>query len=51
MLGLFDWTPKFVRRYGNMRDLVSKAVAAYADDVRAGRFPGQAEVYRLRAQS
>jgi 3-methyl-2-oxobutanoate hydroxymethyltransferase len=51
MLGLFDWTPKFVRRYGNMRDLVGKAVAAYADDVRAGRFPGQAEVYQLRAQS
>jgi 3-methyl-2-oxobutanoate hydroxymethyltransferase len=51
MLGLFDWTPKFVRRYGNMRDLVSQAVAAYADDVRAGRFPGQAEVYQLRAQS
>jgi 3-methyl-2-oxobutanoate hydroxymethyltransferase len=51
MLGLFDWTPKFVRRYGNMRDLVEKAVASYADDVRAGRFPGQAEVYQLRAQS
>jgi 3-methyl-2-oxobutanoate hydroxymethyltransferase len=51
MLGLFDWTPKFVRRYGNMRDLVAQAVAAYADDVRAGRFPGQAEVYQLRAQS
>jgi 3-methyl-2-oxobutanoate hydroxymethyltransferase len=51
MLGLFDWTPKFVRRYGNMRDLVSQAVASYADDVRAGRFPGQAEVYQLRAQS
>jgi ketopantoate hydroxymethyltransferase len=26
-------------------------VASYADDVRAGRFPGQAEVYQLRAQS
>ncbi|MBV8851699.1 MAG: 3-methyl-2-oxobutanoate hydroxymethyltransferase [Methylobacteriaceae bacterium] len=51
MLGLFDWTPKFVRRYGNMRDLVSQAVASYAEDVRAGRFPGQAEIYQLRAQS
>ncbi|HEX3182152.1 MAG TPA: 3-methyl-2-oxobutanoate hydroxymethyltransferase [Beijerinckiaceae bacterium] len=51
MLGLFDWTPKFVRRYANMRELVSVAVASYAADVRAGRFPGQAEVYKLRAQS
>jgi 3-methyl-2-oxobutanoate hydroxymethyltransferase len=51
MLGLFDWTPKFVRRYGNMRELVSQAAVAYAEDVRAGRFPGHAEVYQLRAQS
>ena len=51
ILGLFDWTPKFVRRYANMRELVSAAVASYAADVRAGRFPGQAEVYKLRAQS
>src|SRR6476659_650661 len=34
MLGLFDWTPKFVRRYGNMRELVSAAVASYATKVR-----------------
>jgi 3-methyl-2-oxobutanoate hydroxymethyltransferase len=49
MLGLFDWTPKFVRRYANLRDSISRAVAAYADDVRAGRFPDRAEVYNLKA--
>lgn len=47
MLGLFDWTPKFVRRYGNMRETISSAVAAYASDVRSGQFPGQAELYTL----
>jgi len=48
MLGLFDWTPKFVRRYGAMRELVSTAVAAYASDVRSGAFPGKAELYALK---
>lgn len=45
MLGLFEWTPKFVRRYGDLRADIGQAVAAYAEDVRARRFPGPAEVY------
>ena len=45
MIGLFDWTPKFVRRYGNVRETISHAVEAYAADVRGGLFPGQAEMY------
>lgn len=50
MLGLFEWTPKFVRRYATLRETIDKAVAHYADDVRTGRFPGQAEIYSLRAK-
>jgi 3-methyl-2-oxobutanoate hydroxymethyltransferase len=45
MLGLFDWTPKFVRRYGDLRADIGRAVEAYAEDVRTRRFPGPAEVY------
>ncbi len=45
MLGLFDWTPKFVRRYADLKGVVAQAAAAYADDVRARRFPGPAETY------
>jgi 3-methyl-2-oxobutanoate hydroxymethyltransferase len=45
MLGLFDWTPKFVRRYGDLRGEIARAVRAYAQDVRAGAFPGAAETY------
>ena len=48
MLGLFDWTPKFVRRYGDMRRLIVEAAAAYAADVRNGRFPAQAELYAFK---
>jgi 3-methyl-2-oxobutanoate hydroxymethyltransferase len=50
MIGLFDWTPKFVRRYGAMRDLVSKAVEAYAADVRSGAFPASVEMYSLKSR-
>jgi 3-methyl-2-oxobutanoate hydroxymethyltransferase len=45
MLGLFDWTPKFVRRYGDVKGEIVRAVQAYADDVRARRFPGASETY------
>jgi 3-methyl-2-oxobutanoate hydroxymethyltransferase len=49
MLGLFDWTPKFVRRYADLRGEISQAVGRYADDVRARRFPGPAEIYFAKA--
>lgn len=49
MLGLFDWTPKFVRRYGDLRGEIARAVAGYAEDVRARRFPGPAEIYFAKA--
>lgn len=50
MLGLFDWTPKFVRRYADLREAIDTAAAEYAADVRARRFPGTAETYSLRKQ-
>ena len=45
LLGLFDWAPKFVRRYADLKGEIARAVQAYADDVRARRFPAQAETY------
>ncbi len=48
MLGLFDWTPKFVRRYANLRETVARAAEAYANDVRTGRFPDRAELYAFK---
>jgi 3-methyl-2-oxobutanoate hydroxymethyltransferase len=49
MLGLFDWTPKFVRRYADLKGEIGRAVAAYAEDVRERRFPGPAEIYFAKA--
>ena len=51
MLGLFDWTPKFVRRYADLRGEIDRAVAGYAADVRARRFPAAAETYFAKAKT
>jgi 3-methyl-2-oxobutanoate hydroxymethyltransferase len=39
LLGLNETTPKFVKPYANLREEITKAVTAFADDVAAGRFP------------
>ncbi len=46
LLGLEPaWKPRFVRRYAEMGKAVGEAFAAYAADVRAGRFPAPEETY------
>ncbi|HXW39248.1 MAG TPA: 3-methyl-2-oxobutanoate hydroxymethyltransferase, partial [Acidimicrobiales bacterium] len=46
LLGLGARTPpKFVRQYADLGAQATTAVSAYAADVRAGRFPGDAESY------
>lgn len=50
LLGMFDWTPKFVRRYADLKDIIGKAVDGYAADVRIRRFPGEKETYTLKKQ-
>ncbi|MEG3085180.1 3-methyl-2-oxobutanoate hydroxymethyltransferase [Sphingomonas sp. PB2P12] len=45
MLGMFDRTAKFVKRFADGADMISSAVQAYADDVRARIFPGPEQVY------
>ncbi len=45
MLGMFEWTPKFVRRYADLRGEIDRAAAGYAEDVRSRRFPAEVETY------
>ena len=48
LLGIEDRiTPKFVRRYADVKATSVNAIRAYADDVRTGRFPAHAESYHL----
>ena len=40
MLGLFDrFVPSFVKPYAHLAETIVEATRAYAEDVRAGRFP------------
>jgi 3-methyl-2-oxobutanoate hydroxymethyltransferase len=45
MLGLFERTPRFVKRFDELAGRISAAVETYAADVRARAFPGPEQVY------
>jgi len=46
LLGLGSGTPpKFVRRYAEVGRIATEAIASFADDVRSGKFPSDAESY------
>jgi 3-methyl-2-oxobutanoate hydroxymethyltransferase len=48
LLGIEDRIkPKFVRRYADVKTTAVEAIAAYAEDVRTGRFPAAEESYHL----
>ena len=50
MLGIFEaFTPKFVKRYGNLGELIAKAFAAYIEDVKNKQFPSPEHTYSMLA--
>src|SRR5262245_37183625 len=52
MLGLsFGKQARFVRPYANLREVMTDAVTRYADDVRNGTYPSEAESYSLPAEA
>jgi len=46
MLGLFERTPRFVKRYADLATKIGEAAAAYAGDVRTRSFPTAEQTYR-----
>jgi 3-methyl-2-oxobutanoate hydroxymethyltransferase len=52
MLGLsFGKLARFVRPYANLHEVMTEAVTRYADDVRSGSYPSDAESYALPAEA
>lgn len=52
VLGLFtDFTPRFVKRYADLAETVAGAARAYAEDVRARRFPGPEHCFGSASKS
>ena len=49
MLGLFERTPRFVKRYDDLAARIGEAAAAYAGEVRARSFPTAEQTYRPKA--
>ena len=49
MLGLFERTPRFVKRYDNLAEQIDKAVETYAEEVRSRTFPSADQTYRPKA--
>ena len=49
LLGMFERTPKFVRRFADLRGEIARAVDAFAGEVRARSFPAKAETYAFKA--
>ena len=48
LIGQFQaFTPKFVKKYCNVTDVIVKAMSAYCEDVRTGKFPGEEHCYRM----
>ena len=49
MLGLFQaFTPKFVKKYANVAEIITNAFKEYAEDVRTGKFPEDKHVYHIK---
>jgi 3-methyl-2-oxobutanoate hydroxymethyltransferase len=46
MLGLFERTPRFVKRYDNLAEQIGKAAETYASEVRSRTFPSANQTYR-----
>jgi 3-methyl-2-oxobutanoate hydroxymethyltransferase len=49
MLGLFERTPRFVKRYDDLAARIGAAAAAYAAEVRERAFPTSDQTYRPKS--
>ena len=46
MLGVFERTPRFVKRFDDLASRIGAAAAAYASEVRSRAFPTEDQIYR-----
>ena len=45
MLGMFERSPRFVKKYADLRGIITAAATSYAKEVRSGAFPTEAQCY------
>ena len=49
MLGMFERTPRFVKRYDDLAERIGEAARTYAEEVRARSFPTSDQTYRPKS--
>ena len=47
MLGLSNFSARFVKRYSNLNKIINKGIKKYSDDVKLRRFPSSKHVYKF----
>ncbi|MEA1905315.1 MAG: 3-methyl-2-oxobutanoate hydroxymethyltransferase [Candidatus Hadarchaeota archaeon] len=48
LLGLSELSPKFVKRYAELKDLVKRALSSFREEVKAGKFPTLEHSYEMK---
>jgi 3-methyl-2-oxobutanoate hydroxymethyltransferase len=48
MLGMFERTPRFVKRFDDLAGRIQEAAASYASEVRSRSFPTEEQIYRAK---
>jgi 3-methyl-2-oxobutanoate hydroxymethyltransferase len=51
MLGMFERTPRFVKRYDDLAGRIGQAARTYSEEVRARSFPTADQTYRPKVES
>ena len=48
MIGMFSgFTPKFVKKYANIGDMMKEAFEEYNKEVKSGSFPSQEHTFKI----
>ncbi|MDR2442544.1 MAG: 3-methyl-2-oxobutanoate hydroxymethyltransferase [Deltaproteobacteria bacterium] len=48
MIGQFQaFTPKFVKKYANVAEVITKAISDYVKEVKSGKFPKEEHTYKM----
>lgn len=50
MLGLYEYSPRFVKRYADLSSIIAEALTRYRDDVLNARFPGEEHTFHMDAK-
>ena len=45
LLGLSNFTPRFIKKYSNLKEIINKSVSRFRNDVINKKFPNKKNIY------